>query len=99
MTTSETVSDFDCYKNDPIIAHEVALKCIGEIQQPFIMAIEREKNKVTPNNLLVDENQKCLDKLFLIRHELKLEDLDLMAQIIDPNSAFRKNVAVGIIGF
>lgn len=96
---NKTVLDTESDLSDSMVAYQVAIRFIGESHQHFVMAIEGEKNSDAPNTAVIEENEKCLDRLFDLRHNLRLEDADLIAQIIDPNSAFRKNLAAGIISY
>lgn len=60
---------------DPVINFQVAIKKIGERQQPFIMAIEQEREKTNPDSTIIAKNQHKLDELFELRSSLRIEDV------------------------
>lgn len=68
--------------NDPIINYQVAIKKIGERQQPYIMAIENEKAKAKPDFAIIDNNQHKLDELFALRSSLRIEDTEKIQSIL-----------------
>jgi hypothetical protein len=69
--------------NDPIINYQVAIKKIGEQQQPYIMAIENEKAKAKPDLAIIDNNQNKLDELFALRSSLRIEDTEKIQSILN----------------
>ncbi len=69
--------------DDPIINYQVAIKKIGERQQPFIMAIENEKAKAKPDFSIIDTNQHKLDELFALRSSLRIEDTEKIQSILN----------------
>jgi hypothetical protein len=60
----------------------VAIKKIGERQQPFIMAIEHEKEKAQPDLAFIEINQHKLDELFELRSSLRIEDAEKIQSIL-----------------
>lgn len=68
--------------DDLIINYQVAIKKIGERQQPFIMAIENEKAKAKPDLAIIDNNQHKLDELFALRSSLRIEDTEKIQSIL-----------------
>lgn len=68
---------------DQIINYQVAIKKIGEHQQPFIMAIENEKEKANPNLSVIANNQHKLDELFELRSSLRIEDTEKIQSILN----------------
>lgn len=69
--------------DDQIINYQVAIKKIGERQQPFIMAIETEKAKAKPDLSVIDINQHKLDELFALRSSLRVEDTEKIQSILN----------------
>ena len=69
--------------DDLIINYQVAIKKIGERQQPYIMAIENEKAKAIPDVVTIEENQHKLDELFALRSSLRIEDTEKIQSILN----------------
>lgn len=69
--------------DDPIINYQVAIRKIGERQQPFIMAIENERAKTEPDLTVIANSEKKLDDLFNLRHSLRIEDIEKVQSILN----------------
>lgn len=68
--------------NDPIINYQVAIKKIGEFQQPFLMEFLNEQKKAMPDQSKILRNQEILDRLFMVRKSLKYTDTAMVEKVL-----------------
>jgi DNA topoisomerase VI subunit B len=73
------------------VDYEVALEIIGQRLQPYIRAIEQEKNKEKPSDLLIHYCKTRIKAIDDLQDDLTPDDTEIIKQILDKDSPIFKN--------
>jgi hypothetical protein len=76
--------------NSESISFEVALEALGQGRQPFMAAIEAEKEKAHPSEPYIKYCEMRLAALDELQDELRPTDTETIRQILDRTGIFFK---------
>ena len=82
---------FDLGINSSSISYEVALEVLGQSRQPFMQAIHKEQQKLTPSQVLIQYYEMRLSALDRLQDDITPQDMDAVRRIFDKQAAFRIN--------
>lgn len=71
--------------NSDSIHYETALEILGQSKQPFMTAIINEKTKSAPSKEFIKFCEMRLAALSELQDELRHNDIDTIAKILDKN--------------
>jgi len=78
-------SEFE-HENMPGIRMEVAIEMLGQMKQPLIQAMEREKSKENPSTVLLEYWRGRKDLLTQFQRNIRVGDVDAIKLIAEKSN-------------
>ncbi|MEN9983601.1 MAG: hypothetical protein RI918_1570 [Pseudomonadota bacterium] len=78
-------SEFE-HENMPGIRMEVAIEMLGQMKQPLIQAMEREKSKENPSTVLIEYWRGRKDLLTQFQRNIRVGDVDAIKLIAEKSN-------------
>jgi hypothetical protein len=74
------------HENMPGIRMEVAIEMLGQMKQPLIQAMEREKSKENPSTVLIEYWRGRKDLLTQFQRNIRVGDVDAIKLIAEKSN-------------
>ncbi len=73
--------------NSESIDYEVALENLGQRLQPFIMALQHEREKAQPSAALIAYCEAQMAAISALQEDLRVNDHETIARILNPQDS------------
>ena len=73
--------------NSESIDYEVALENLGQRLQPFIMALQHEREKAQPSAALIAYCEAQMAAIYNLQEDLRVNDHETIARILNPQDS------------